>query len=154
MYATTNPRSDPSSIQILVTLTSDWLSLANDDRGLEPNDFSGHCVQNGEYRYSPVTKAILHALQRNIDRAVCANKRHSPCSLLCYDTSRSGHLLGARDGGKRRAAWEASSRSRWVRIFSIATGSSVQLKNSAADAGGSVAAFWLMTIVQRGARTW
>jgi hypothetical protein len=77
MYATTNPRSDPSSIQILVTLTSDWLSLANDDRGLEPNDFSGHCVQNGEYRYSPVTKAILHALQRYIDRAVCANCGHT-----------------------------------------------------------------------------
>ena len=33
---------------------------------------------------------------------------------------------GARDGGKRRAAWEASLRSRWVRIFSITTGSSMQ----------------------------
>ena len=33
---------------------------------------------------------------------------------------------GARDGGKRRAAWEASLRSRWVRIFLITTGSSMQ----------------------------
>ena len=32
----------------------------------------------------------------------------------------------ARDGGKRRAAWEASLRSRWVRIFLITTGSSMQ----------------------------
>jgi len=35
-------------------------------------------------------------------------------------------LGDARDGGKRRAAWEASLRSRWARIFLMTSGSSMQ----------------------------